>query len=267
MADESNLTTLAALKAWLDPPPLGAISSVEVTAGGAGYTSATASIVGTPGSGAVLSVTIVAGVITAISVTSGGKEYLSPNVVIVGDGAGATATAHVGADVALTQLINDASNVISDQLSLVIAADTSFTETYNGSGKGCMTLRQYPATSVTSVSIGGVALAASANQSAGYLLDASSNTLHFIGGVFPRDVQNVTVTYKAGIPANDRRLGSIERACIHTCALWWKRRPHIDQTSMATTSGLGSISFKQADLPDEAWTIIRQLQRVAPALG
>lgn len=195
MADESNLTTLAALKAWLDPSPQGSAS-----------------------------------------------------------------------DTALTSLINQASNVITDQLSLVIAPDTVFTETYNGNGKGCMTLRQFPATSVTSVSIGTTALTSSVNQSAGFLLDTSSNTLHYIGGVFPRDVMNVTVVYKAGIPAGDRRLGSLERACLHTCALWWKRRPHIDQTSMAAPNGLGTISFTQADLPKEAWTIIRQLQRVAPAL-
>lgn len=264
MADESNLTTLSALKGWLDPPPQGAISSVDVTLGGTGYTSVTASAVDAKGSGATFSVTIVAGVITAITPVLGGKDYLLPSMVIVGDGTGAAATAHIGADAALTGLIHRVSNMIADQLSLVIAPDTVFTERYSGNGKDRITLRQYPATSVTSVAFGTSTNITAFDGTSGFLLD--DNSLLLVGSAFTPGVKNVTVTYKAGIPANDPRLGSLEHACLVTCALWWKRRAHIDQASLGS-SQIGTTAYTQADLPKEAWAIINQLRRVAPGLA
>lgn len=71
------------------------ISSIAVTAGGSGYTSAPTVTINDPsGSGATATATISGGSVTAITVTAGGQGYVSPTVVISGGGgSGATATA------------------------------------------------------------------------------------------------------------------------------------------------------------------------------
>ena len=69
----------------------GTIISVNVTAGGTGYTTATATASG--GTGAVLTPVISGGVITGVTVVNGGSGYTNGGAVtITGDGTGAAAT-------------------------------------------------------------------------------------------------------------------------------------------------------------------------------
>lgn len=77
----------------------GGVSSVAVTANGAGYSTATVTF-GGPGTGAAADATITGGV-TAVSVTNGGSAYTSVPAVSFfgGGGVGATATATVVANV------------------------------------------------------------------------------------------------------------------------------------------------------------------------
>lgn len=72
----------------------GTVTAINVTAGGAGYTTPTVTI-GGPGNQAFATATVVGGVITSINVVSGGYGYLTtPTVTITGPpGSGATATA------------------------------------------------------------------------------------------------------------------------------------------------------------------------------
>ncbi len=74
------------------------VTSVEVTNGGSGYTSAPdVTFSGGGGTGATAEATVEAGVVTGITITSGGSGYTnSPDVIITGGGgSGATAIATV----------------------------------------------------------------------------------------------------------------------------------------------------------------------------
>ncbi len=80
-----------------DPFARGQILSVTATAGGSGYTTATATVNSSTGSGAVVVPIIVNGVITAYSVQNGGRNYaLTDTVTITGNGVNATASVQVG---------------------------------------------------------------------------------------------------------------------------------------------------------------------------
>jgi protein-export membrane protein SecD len=70
----------------------GAVKSIPVTAGGAGYTTAAVMIEGGGGTGATATTTIADGVVTAITIADGGSGYTSaPTVTITGDGTGVLA--------------------------------------------------------------------------------------------------------------------------------------------------------------------------------
>lgn len=74
----------------------GSVSTVNVTAGGSGYTTATVTFDAPPAGGTLAQGTAVVqgGVVTAVQVTVKGEGYeTTPNVTIGGDGAGATAEA------------------------------------------------------------------------------------------------------------------------------------------------------------------------------
>lgn len=61
-----------------------AISSISVTSGGSGYTTApTVLLMGGGGSGATATATVTAGAVTAITVTTGGTGYTSPPEVVI----------------------------------------------------------------------------------------------------------------------------------------------------------------------------------------
>jgi len=80
------------------PMPNGTVMGINVTSGGSGYTTASATIedVYGTGSGATAGTpTIVSGVITNIPLTSGGSGYTAPVVTITGTGTGAAATASI----------------------------------------------------------------------------------------------------------------------------------------------------------------------------
>ena len=83
--------------------PTGTITTLALTAGGSGYTSAPTVVIGAPdipgGTQATATVTLSGGGVTAITVTSGGTGYTStPTVTLTGGGGtGATATAVLSA--------------------------------------------------------------------------------------------------------------------------------------------------------------------------
>lgn len=72
----------------------GTVDSVNIIAGGSGYTTASASIVG-DGTGAIATVSIQSGIISSINITTPGSGYSYANVVITGDGSLASAYANV----------------------------------------------------------------------------------------------------------------------------------------------------------------------------
>lgn len=283
MADENNLTTLAELKRWLKPKPAGSISALTVVTGGTGYTSVpTVTITDAAGVGVAVTAILTDGVVTGFTIDSPGNDYVAPTVTITGGGGtGATASAATGEDAALQKLINDVSSVIMGELpGLVVTPDTVVTEVHRTDGGGILVLRRRPVTEVTAVAIGSTAIlvlpddADQMDADYQWRLDGASNTLHLYAGVIGnyRDYaliggQNVVVTYKAGLPVNDLRLGSLERAAIATATLWWKRSPYAHVSSESASQGMGtSISINTGALPDEARLIIKQLNRDALAM-
>jgi hypothetical protein len=265
--DESNLTTLATLKAQqLDPPPIGSISAINVTVAGTGYSGTPSVAINDPtGTGATATAVVSGNAVTSITVTAKGQGYTNPAVVISGGGGtGATATAKIGSDDALQGLITRASAVICDATNRPVIFDSSvnITERRNGNGQQQMLVRVDPIISVSSLTIDGATVPASDGQSNGYLFDETQ--IYLIGYVFTKWVQNVTLIYRAGSTANSRRQLLLEAACLATCGLWWKRRAHIDQSSQTLAQGGGTIMFTMKDLPAEAWAEINQVKRVAP---
>jgi hypothetical protein len=79
-----------------------AIASIEVTAGGTGYTTApTVTITGGGGTGASATATVSDGVVTGIEIVAGGSGYSSvPTIGFEGDGTGAVATATLDSEAA-----------------------------------------------------------------------------------------------------------------------------------------------------------------------
>lgn len=168
------------------------------------------------------------------------------------------------ADQLLTDLISRASSLIIDEMSNLTVANTSYVEVRSGIGNRVLVLRHRPAQTVASVTIDTTVIPQSVSGSSGWLFDQDSNCVRLIDFAFNRGTQNVTIAYTAFIPAGHRWLGMLEHACITTCALWWRRRAHIDQTSIAAPSGMGSINFTQSDISAEAKLVINQLRTVAP---
>lgn len=276
--DESNLTTLASLKQQLDPAPAGGITEIDVTVGGSGYTSApTVSVVDPKGSGAVAVATVANGVVTGVQVTTPGSGYTTPSVTFTGGGGtGASATAKIGMDDFLTLLINEASSTLVEILSIdpLFDSGSDMTEKRNGNGQDFIQTFVRPIISVTSLTVSpqfGYGLSqpttipVSDGTSAGYIVDSDAGVIYLVGGyTFYRGRQNVTLKYRGGIALGHRWQRALERACLVTCALWWKQRPHLDQSSQAMAQGMGTINFKPKDIPDLATQILDQIRRVAP---
>lgn len=265
---DGDLTSLATLKAWLTPRPTGGVSSIEVTGGGSGYTSAPTVVIDDPdpkATGARATAVLTADVVTSIEITVPGNGYVAPSVTITGGGGtGATALAHMDVEDALQLLIRDASSAVLDQANIERFYDDGapVTEVRNGNGQRRMMFRHRPVTAITSVTISGVVIPHSIGPSAGWLFDDS--TLYLIGYEFTRGVQNVVIVLRAGespsLPLASQRAKNAERAAILTASLWWKRRPFEHQTSDAAPQGMGvSMGIVQKDFPAAALSIINNL--------
>ncbi len=166
-------------------------------------------------------------------------------------------------DFLLRDLIKRASAVILANANLDVCYSAAQTETRNGNGKDRIVAKVTPITAVTSVTIDGVTVpAATSTIGSGYVFD--DQMIYLRGYVFTQGYRNVVLSYAGGVAAGSQVASALEQACLVTCALWWKRRAHIDQVSLSAPSGIGSTSFLQVDIPKEAQTIINQFKRGAP---
>jgi hypothetical protein len=113
-------------------------------------------------------------------------------------------------DPLLLVLITAWSRALGASLSIPVLS-TQFTERYDGTGSSRLMLRQFPVTSVTSVSVDNVAVAASSLPGAGqpapngWLLEpwdgsppGGQQCIDLFGSCFARGRQNIAVTYQAG---------------------------------------------------------------------
>lgn len=102
-----------------------------------------------------------------------------------------------GNDTLLATLITSCSAFIQNYISRPIAPAT-YNETYNGSGGQEQFLRNRPIIKVNALSIAGVGILPSSPPSTGYGWMNDATSVYFIGGAFPRNIQNVVVNYDAG---------------------------------------------------------------------
>ncbi len=168
------------------------------------------------------------------------KAYLSPPLTTTND------------DALLSRLVTAASGFIQSWLNRTIASAT-YAETRNGMGGATLFLRNRPVTSVASVTIDGVAVAAT-----DYRFDAGA--IYLLHRSFAKGAQNVTVQYTAGYAATPPE---IEQACIALVALRYKERDRIGQASKSL--GGEVVSFQQKDMPADVTTILDQYINVVPA--
>lgn len=150
-------------------------------------------------------------------------------------------------------------------------ASASYTKTFNGNGSQRMLLPDRPVTAVTSLTIDGISVPPSVNQSSGFLFDSKS--LYLIGQYrFCGAFQNTTVVYTAGYSSVPM---DIVLACNKWCKLIWDRaqRSETDLTEYAA----GTISkkymlnkFQEAiggfgPLPIDIGTLLMVHKRVSPS--
>jgi hypothetical protein len=204
-------------------------------------------------------------VVTSITITSPGNNYLSPTVAITGGGgSGALAEAEIDEDAALSQLIQGVSAAILNEADVEHFYSTSITELRNGNGKDRLTLAVKPVTGVSSVTIilGGSSelVPQSTNGLRGWLFD--DTTLYLREMFFPTGVKNIQIVYTAGEGQGSPDAVNAERACIATCDLMWKMRPHAHERSESAPQGMGvSTSYLVTDFPPIAKSFIDNLRR------
>jgi hypothetical protein len=136
-------------------------------------------------------------------------------------------------------------------------------EYYDGPGGTRMFVRNPPISSISSLSVNGVAIAASAvPTSAGYVIDATRKSIALRSGagvgrnaprVFCQGIQNVHLVGMAGF---DRTPFDIQQAVTQMVAENYKKRQWIGQSSQAMANGAGTVSFRDwAIAPDVAKVI------------
>lgn len=116
------------------------------------------------------------------------------------------------------RLITAVSTQIQNWISYQVASQ-QYARVLNGHGGRQMVLPDPNVTAVSSVVIDGVIIAASTGAPAlGYLFDDKS--IYLIGARFTRGVQNVAVSYTAGLPSIPL---DIEQGCLEWIKVTWER--------------------------------------------
>ena len=155
------------------------------------------------------------------------------------------------ADPLLQQLITSSSAWIKNTLNRDVT-QASYTQSFDGRGGKAICLPQYPVTAVSSVSVDGVALAASDFVATDYGVELTS-------GNFPRGAGRVTVAWTAGyatIPAD------LDQACVELVAWRYKEIPNLKTSSKII--GGENINFQTTAMPSQVEQLLRQWRKVVP---
>lgn len=165
-------------------------------------------------------------------------------------------------DAALTALITNVSAAIESFCNRTFE-QASYKDTYNGTERSTLYLREGPVTAVTAVSIDGIAVGAAPDAvSAGYVFDEQMVYLrgHCIPARFNRGVQNVTVSYTAGyvtIPAD------VNQACVSWVADLFAKRTRIDKKN-ETLGTQQTQGYDLSDMPATVRTVLQPYVRFVP---
>lgn len=155
-------------------------------------------------------------------------------------------------DVLIGSLVSAVSAWIETYLSRNIANATVI-ETLDGTGTAKMTVQHYPITSLTSVTVDGVAV------NSAYLKFRNATIQRTDGYAFPLRSQ-VALNYTAGystIPLD------IAQACVEIVAWRYKERDRIGQSSKSA-GGAETVAYQTTAIPASAKTILDQYKRRGP---
>ena len=250
-----DLTTLSTVKSWLK------LTGRSIS----GITQANPAVITCPNHGAntgdLVSVSGVVGM-TQINGVSYTVTVIDANTFSIGVSSLAwTAYASGGFvgvdDPLLTTLITASSAWIKNFINRDIV-QTSYTETYDGTGASRLMLANYPVTAVASLTVDGLAVAASTGYGiTGYIFD--SNSIAYIGGSFDEDYGNVQVSYTAGYVTVPYDLA---QACMELVAEAYRYRDRIGQSSEGF--GPGHIGYTASVVNASIKTVLTQWKKVVP---
>lgn len=161
-------------------------------------------------------------------------------------------------DADLARLISAVSAWIKTKVDDPILVDT-VTEVHDGNGSDELWTRRGPIVEVIGVEVDGrQVLPASSPTASGFVHDDDRVLLR--RGRFARGTQNVAVTFVAGYQTVPPML---EQTCINLCTLLWKRREHIDISSV--TIGPQTTSYLQRAMTDQDRDVLTSFRRRVPA--
>lgn len=157
----------------------------------------------------------------------------------------------------ITRLI-EAATTMMNQCMNRNPLSTVYTQTFDGSGNARQVTSFWPVTAVSSVSVDGVARQAAASFGAvGYRFDDYSIILN--NDVFPKGIQNVTISYTAGavaVPAD------LTQACVDIASESYRRRTRVGETSKSLAQGTTSYNIK--DIPDHVKVVLSSYTKRSP---
>jgi hypothetical protein len=134
-------------------------------------------------------------------------------------------------DAILNALISQVTGEFLSFLSRDIFSTAYAAEKRSGTGQPRLTMKQFPVTAVSALSVNGEAvLAAPSVVSAGFMFDDHEVVL-IGGGVFLRGLLNVSVSYTAGYSAGDPVLVELKNAATQQVAYEYMRRNRIGEKS------------------------------------
>lgn len=161
------------------------------------------------------------------------------------------------ADALIQQLVTGASAFIQTECSRTFRS-MSYEDVCDGRGRDKQTLRNYPVTAVSSVTVDGISIPAATSVVApGFLFH--NRTLMLRHYRFSRGLQNVVVNYTAGF---DSTPNDLDLATCELVALKYNERKRQGVTSQTIAGQI--IIYKQTDMPPSVQTVLDNYDNKVP---
>ncbi|MDE1149714.1 MAG: phage head-tail connector protein [Azospirillaceae bacterium] len=160
-------------------------------------------------------------------------------------------------DALLSSLITSCSDAMLAYCNRDFFLSQDKTEIRDGTGSPQLTVRNYPLTAVSEVTVNGRPIPAGSVTTPGFYFADTRIVLN--GYAFLRGVANVTVAYTAGwatLPP------ALVQACNELVAFAYKNRDHIGVSSQAGVNQ--TTSYITAAMPQGVAAILQQYRRVVP---
>jgi hypothetical protein len=175
-------------------------------------------------------------------------------------------TVNTNADAELQALIDQCSTDFHNACHRVNLFTQSYTERRDGQGGRIMVLRNDPIQSVTSLTVGNLAILPSPDGvQSGYVFDAT--TVKLVRYRFVPGYGNVQIQYAAGFgPQGALTLGDpnfpddIELAVLDWCEFRYRARPAAGMDSKRLATG-ETVTYDKRDLPDSTKRVIEHYKR------